>query len=81
MEDEKNLMFRFDSTTGMEFFKRCAELKEDNEEERVKLLISMSKEGYPITCMSTNRTKEQVVEDLSKRHKILHIKPEEENDA
>ena len=76
----RNLIIQFDAETGMEFFKRCEERKIPPEdiESRQQLFLELAREGYSVSIMSTNRTHEEVIEHYSKRHKIVHIKKEEE---
>ena len=58
----------------LEFFERVKELKEDTEEERLKILCDMIKEGYKISVMKTGRTKEQVIQDYAKHGDVLYVK-------
>ena len=66
-----------DIDTAIEFYKRCIDQKAETEEDKQKILIELSKEGKMDRAYLTNRSKDKVIKDLMKEHKVLHIKNKE----
>ena len=60
----------------LEFFKRVKERNITDEQERIKVLVEMIKEGHKISVMKSNKTPEQWVKDYSKHGKVLWVKPD-----
>lgn len=60
----------------LEFFKRVKDAGTIPQEERIKILIGMVKEGYKISIMKSNKTPEQWVKDYSRHGKVLWVKPD-----
>jgi hypothetical protein len=67
-----------DAEIALEFFERVKELKEDTEENRIKILMDMAREGKKIAASQTNRTKEEVIQDKAKHGRVLYVKNPEE---
>mgnify|MGYP001229591325 CR=1 FL=1 len=63
---------------AIEFYQRCIDRKVETEEERQKILIELSKEGKMDRAYLTNRSKDQVIKDLAREHKVLHVKYKKE---
>ena len=77
-------MFHMDADTAMQFYERVAakELLYDrtlNEIERTDILVEMAKEGLIERVVGTNRSKEEVVQDLAKHSKILDLRKDKTN--
>lgn len=60
----------------LEFFKRAKEQNISSEQDRIKILLDMVREGYEISVMRSNKTPEQWVKDYSKHGKVLWVKPD-----
>jgi hypothetical protein len=76
------ILFQMDAETALEFFERVQKLEEDTEENRIKILMDMAREGKKIAASQTNRTKEEVIQDKAKHGRILYVKsPEEERNG
>ena len=78
-------MFHMNVDTAMAFYERVAakELLYErtlNEAERTEILVEMAKEGLIERVVGTNRSKQQVVEDLAKHSKILDLRKEKDDD-
>jgi uncharacterized protein YpuA (DUF1002 family) len=73
------LQFISDADTYLEFFERVGTLKDDNEKNRVNILMDMVKEGRKITVIKTKRTIPEIVEDYQKNYgDVLYVKLNEE---
>lgn len=68
--------FHANSEVFLEFFKRVKEAGTTTEEERIKILIGMIKDGHKISVMRSNKSPEQWVKDYSKHGKVLWVKPD-----
>lgn len=53
------------------FFEVCGLLHLDTEEERITLMQAMAKMGKVDCVWTTERTKEQFIEDLTKHYNVL----------
>ena len=76
---DKNILFNMTLSSAMEFYKRASDLDPDTEQERFNLLMQMAKEGKFETVVSTSRTREQVIKDLTEKHgfKVTEVTTEE----
>jgi len=76
------ILWNMDVDTAIEFYKRCMERNAETEEERVEILTELAEEGR-INCVSqTNRTPEQVAEDMSKNYgNTLFLRADGEHDV
>jgi hypothetical protein len=76
-EFPKTGVFVMTVDTAIEFYERCINQKAETEEERQKILLELSQEGKMDRAYLTNRSKDQVIKDLAREHKVLHIKNKE----
>ncbi len=82
----KTYMFHMNAETACIFYERV-EAKELlyhrklDEIERTEMLVEMAKEGLIEAVIGTNRTKEEVVEDLKKHSKVLDLRKENVDDS
>lgn len=72
------MMWQMSSDRALEFFERCIAFKAETEEDKTNILLLMAKEGKLQRVWSTGRNKEQVVKDISKEHRVLHLNPPEQ---
>ena len=56
-----------------EFFRRVLLLKNDTEQERVKILLAMAKEGLIENIIETERTKDEYVKDQRRHFNVLDL--------
>jgi hypothetical protein len=61
-------MFQMSVDTALEFYTRCREQNAQTLEERNAILLELVEEGQIQSVMTTNRTKEQIVEDAAKHY-------------
>lgn len=75
------MLFLTNADFLLKFYERCAKDGIETEEERVVLLTQMAIENEGQCSISqTNRTKEQVVKDLSKNYgKVLCVDPDKKD--
>lgn len=64
--------------TALEFWQRVIDRKAETEEERIKILEELAKEGKMNSVSETSRTKKQIVEDKSKHWRILDVQAKDE---
>lgn len=69
----KTGVFVMNVDTAMEFYQRCADRKAVTEKERSKILAELAKEGKMERAYQTGRSKDQVIKDLSREHKVLRV--------
>ncbi len=70
-----------DAESAMIFYERKAALGAVTEEECNAILLEMAKEGLIKSISATERSKEQVIQDLAKNFgKILHLKSDKNAD-
>lgn len=74
------LIFQFKEGAALEFFRRAKERNANTLTERQAILLEMVREGLIERVVETKRTKEQVIQDMAKHYKVLHIKAKGEND-
>lgn len=76
------LIFEFkDTDAATEFWQRVKDRNAHTLTERQAILLEMSREGKMARVTETKRTKEQVIADMAKNYKVLHIKAKGEDDA
>lgn len=68
------LIFQFKEGAALEFFKRVKARNANTLTERHAILLEMVREGFMERVMETKRTKEQVIADMAKHYKVLHVK-------
>lgn len=78
--NKKTVAWTMTADTAMEFFKRCQERNAVTEEERVAILVELSKEGQMTSVTVTNKTREKYIEDKAKHFKILRVRKKDETD-
>jgi len=71
------MMFYLTPEVAMAFFELCLEKGIDSEKDRTELLWRMAREGKVSSVVQTERTREQILDDLRKHYNILHIKDKE----
>lgn len=69
--------FIMTATVLEEFFLRVKELEVDSEYNRIRLILNMIAEGFPITVIKTERSPEQVVEDYAKHGDVLYLRAQD----
>lgn len=74
------LIFQFKEGAALEFFKRVKARNANTLTERQAILLEMTREGFMERVVETKRTKEQVIQDMAKHHRVLHIKAKGEDD-
>jgi len=75
----KGTLWWFNNVDGaLEYYTRVIERKPKTEEEKEAILCELVDEGYITRVVQTNRSKEQVIEDLSREQSILQIKPKDD---
>ena len=75
------IIFQFKNTeAALEFWHRVKERNANTLTERHAILLEMTREGLMERVMQTKRTKEQVIQDMAKHYKVLHVKAKGEND-
>lgn len=74
------IIFQFKDGAALEFFKRVKERNANTLTERQAILLEMTREGLMERVVETKRTKAQVVADMAKHFKVLHIKAKGESD-
>lgn len=79
---KKTTIFMFKDATGsLEYFERVMRLEEDNEENRLAILVDMANEGYMQQVSETTRTREQIVADYARNYgNVLDFTTEKEGD-
>jgi hypothetical protein len=60
------------------FFNVCKLFDLNSPKEREALIDLMREKGFIQTAMHTNRTKEQIMKDLSKNFKVLNVEKKED---
>lgn len=68
------IIFQFKEGAALEFFKRVKARNANTLTERQAILLEMAREGLMERVVETKRTKEQVIADMAKHYKVLHIK-------
>ena len=63
-----NYMFHMDVDTALEFWQRVIDRKAETLEERNIILMELVEEGRIQSVMSTERTKEQIIQDAAKNY-------------
>ena len=73
------LVWQMDLETAEEFYTRCMDRNAVTEDERVEILIELANEGRMKSVSKTDRTADQVAEDMSKKFgDVLYFKPNTE---
>jgi len=70
-QKKKTIAFVLQPGFAEEFFLRVMLLTEDNEKNRLALLKQMAKEGKVDAMYSTERTKQQIVDDYKRHFDVL----------
>jgi len=63
-----NYMFHMDVDTALEFWQRVIDRKAETLEERNTILMELVEEGRIQSVMSTERTKEQIIQDAAQHY-------------
>ena len=70
---KKTIAWTMTADTAMEFFKRCHDRSANTEEERIKILIELAKEGQMNSVVVTDKMKEEYIDEKAKHFKVLKI--------
>ena len=74
----KTVAWTMTADTAMEFFRRCQERNANTEEERVKILIELAKEGQMTNATATNKTKKEYIEDKARHFNVMEARKDDE---
>lgn len=75
------IIFQFkDTDAALDFWRRVKERNANTLTERQAILLEMAREGLMERVVQTKRSKEEVIRDMAKHYKVLHIKAKGEND-
>ena len=72
-----SMYFKMSVESAIKFYEICKEVKATTEEDKAIVLQEMAREGLIDNVVKTDRSKEQIIADMSKRFKTLVIKDKE----
>jgi len=73
----KRVIWQMSCAKAIEFFEICEAREAVTEEEKIKILVEMGKQGKLQRVWATKKSKEEFIKHLSREHKVLHVKPKE----